>query len=141
LEPNNHRWLVLRNVDVFPPPFHTLVICERDMTLEVIEGHRERRNQFVIDQHNGRTWGRVGTGAYTKWSHCPPVGMARSPLKLPPPNKIVVVYVALAQYFGLRIGKMNFEGVWTIYGDVINDWITIPVGYIGGWLDLPDVAK
>jgi hypothetical protein len=131
------RWLILRDADIFPPPPHTSVVCQRDLSFEIMAGQKERRHEFVVDQHNGKNWGRVGTGHYTKWSPCPPVGMSRSPLKLSEPNKPVVIYVTLTQYFGLRIGKLSDERNWMIYADTLNDWIGIPVSYISGWLALP----
>jgi hypothetical protein len=132
----NTRWAILRDAAVFPPPFHTSVICLRDLSVEVMSGQKERRHEWVVDSFNGKTWGRVGTGRYLKWSNCPPVGMARSPLKIPEPDKPIVIYVTLTQYFGLRIGKMS-KGSWMIYADALNDWVSIPVGYIGGYLLLP----
>lgn len=132
------RWLVLRDADVFPPPPHTSVVCQRDLSLEIMTGQRERRHEFVVDQSNGRTWGRLGTGRYLRWSNCPPVGMTRSPLQLPEPNKPVIIYVNITQYFGLRVGKMDYQGIWMIYSDTLNNWIAIPVSYISGWLALPN---
>lgn len=126
--------MVLRDADVFPPAPHTSVLCQRDMSLEILEGRRERRDEFIVDSFTGKSWGRIGTGRYLKWSNIPPSGMMRSPLKLPEPNKTVIICSLIPQYYGLKIGKMSYEGAWSFYSDILSDWIVIPVGYIEGWL-------
>ena len=131
------RWLILRDLDVFPPPFHTSILCQRDLSVEIIQGQKERRHEWVIDAWSGKSFGRRGSGRYRKWSTVPPAGMARSPLKNPEPEKMVVVYVTLSKYFGLRIGRMTYNGMWEIFADSVGDWVSIPVGYLEGWLPLP----
>lgn len=132
------RWMLLRDLDVFPPAPHTLVLCQRDLSWEIMEDRKERRHEFVVDHFSGKTWGRIGAGHYIKWSSIPPAGMMVSPNKIPSPNKLVVVCCSATKFSGVRIGRVNYEGVWQIYGDILGDWIAIPAAYMEGWLALPN---
>jgi hypothetical protein len=134
---NEHtRWMVLRDTAVFPAPFHTSVVCERDMALEIISGQKERRNTFVIDQWTGRSWGRVGSGRYLKWSHIVPAGMMRSPSILPESDKHIIICSLVPQFFGVRIGRFHNKS-WELFSDTLGNWIVIPDKYVQGWLVLP----
>ncbi len=135
------RWLLLRDISVFRPDHYKVVICERDTSLEVIEGHRERRNTYVVDMFTGRSWGRIGSGQYLKWSSIPPAGMLLSSSEhRPMPDKHIVICSKVPQYFGPRIGRVHADSnqlLWQIFSDTSNSWIGIPASYIEGWLNLP----
>ena len=133
----NHRWLLLRDVDVFPPAPHTSVICQRDLSFEIMSGQCERRSEFTIDQFTGRSWGRVGTGRYLKWGSIPPSGMMIAPAKLPEPGSQILICSTILPYFGPKIGKFSNDGNWYVRSDILNDWVAMPSAYIQGWLNLP----
>ena len=130
------RWLVLRDLAVFPPAFHTSVVCQRDMGLEVLGGQKERRQEWVVDSFTGKSWGRVGTGKYLKWSPCPPAGMMRSPQSPPPTDKLLIVCCTVPKYFGIRIGRFS-KGRWEIHSDILSNFVIVPNGYVEGYLWLP----
>ena len=130
-----------RDMAVFKPEHHRLVLCCRDMSLDVIEGHKERRNQYIVDMYTGVSWGRLGGGKYTKWSSLPPAGMMLSPLReRPRPDKHIVICSKISQYHGPRLGRVHADSnqiLWQLFSDQLNDWISLPISYIEGWLPLP----
>ena len=131
------NWFLPRDIDIFPPPHHTMIVCERDMNFEVIEGHKERRNKFVIDCFTGRSWGRIGTGRYIKYTIIPPVEKMLKPSIIPPPGRLIVICNTVPKFFGVRIGRFNPDGRWEIFGEFLTNWIAIPSPYVEGWLMLP----
>lgn len=135
------RWLLLRDMAVFRPDHHRMVVCQRDTELEILEGHKERRNKFVVDSFSGLSWGRLGSGVYTKWSTIPPAGMMqKTSTHRPKPDKHVVICCLVPQYSGVKIGRIhadNSDLYWQVFSDLSNDWVAIPASYIEGWLDLP----
>lgn len=127
-------WLILRDLDIFPPDHHRAVVCQRDMNLEVINGQKERRNQFVVDSWTGKSWGRVGGGKYIKWAAIPPAGMMVPPTTKPPVDEHIILCVTITQYFGVKIGRYRKQ--WEVYSDLLGDWVVVPASYVEGWLPL-----
>ena len=128
------RWLILRDLDIFPPNHHQLVVCQRDLSVEIMSGQKERRHEYVIDHWTGRSWGRVGTGKYLKWSAVPPASAMISSDIRPVNNNHIIICCRMPQFFGIRIGK--YEGGWRIYSDILVDWINVSGSYVEGWLPL-----
>lgn len=128
-------------MSVFKPEHHRLVICKRNMDREILEGHKERRNQYTVDMFSGLSWGRLGTGEYDAWSTIPPAGMMLSPVReRPRPDRPIVISCRVPAYHGVRIGRIHADTgqvLWQIYSDHSSDWIAVPVSYIEGWLHLP----
>ena len=138
---DNLRWLLWREMAVFKPDHHRIVLCERNTDLEVLEGRKERRNTYAIDCFTGRSWGRQGTGRYERWTTLPAAGMMRSTKDYRPrPDKHVVISCSIPQYHGVKLGRIHADSsdlYWQVFSDLSNDWVAIPSSYIEGWLPLP----
>lgn len=135
------RWILWRDMSVFKPDHHRIVLCERDTELEVLEGRKERRNTYSVDCFTGRSWGRQGSGRYQRWTTLPPAGMMASAKDhRPRPDRPIVICCRIHSYHGPRLGRLHADTgqvLYQIFSDLSNDWISIPVSYIEGWLPLP----
>jgi hypothetical protein len=127
-------WLILRDLDIFPPDHHRLVVCQRDLSFEIMEGKTERHHEFTVDMWTGKSWGRLGGGKYLKWAAIPPARMMFSTAKKPTPNEHIFLCVTIPQYFGVRVGRFNRH--WELYSDLLGTWVTVPSSFIEGWLPL-----
>jgi hypothetical protein len=138
-------WIIVRHPYAFLPHPWQVVLCKRDMTVEILPGIQERRYVFTIDVYNGRDWLRKGSGHYEYWTHLPDIGQWCPPHMMPPPHTRCVYCLNAGQYAGLHIGQIALGQIgntlWQIREPNSTDWTTVLSKNILGWLLLPATDK